>query len=138
MERTVTPVVLEPAAREFADVTSRPPFVHEMTPDEARRVLDDLQAGPVEKPPVAEEWVTVAAGVGDSAGGNMAAALTAEGQGSRRRVLRAPVAVLNACAGEACGAPPRRRYRGDRARRGPTGGWRVGLAWPRGPVGPLR
>ncbi len=106
MERTVTPVVLEPAAREFADVTSRPPFVHEMTPDEPRRVLDDLQAGPVEKPPVAEEWVTVVAGAGDV----------------RVRIVR----------------PPEAPDSGDRARRGPTGGWRVGLAWPRGPVGPLR
>ena len=60
-----TPVVLEPAAQELADATSRPPFLFDLGPAAARKVLEDLQSGPVEKPEVDEEWVTVPAPVGD-------------------------------------------------------------------------
>ena len=35
---------LEPAARAFADATAQPPFLYELGPDGARKVLDDLQA----------------------------------------------------------------------------------------------
>ena len=40
-------VVLEPAAKDVAEATSTPPFLYELTPDEARAVLDDewLAAG---------------------------------------------------------------------------------------------
>ncbi|MDH6464651.1 acetyl esterase [Micromonospora sp. A200] len=58
-------VVLEPAAQEFAEATSKPPFIYELSPAEARKVLDDVQAAPVEAPAVDEQWVTVAAAVGD-------------------------------------------------------------------------
>lgn len=58
-------VVLEPASRELADAASAPPFPHELEPDDARKVLDDLQSGPVALLPVEEEWVTVPARVGD-------------------------------------------------------------------------
>ncbi len=57
-------VVLEPAAQELADATSRPPFLYEMEPTAARKVLDDLQAAPIEKLPVDEEWITVPAPAG--------------------------------------------------------------------------
>ncbi|MFI2378299.1 alpha/beta hydrolase [Streptomyces sp. NPDC018964] len=57
--------VLEQAAQEFADATSQPPFLYELGPEGARRVLDEAQAGPVDKPDVDEEWVTVPAEVGD-------------------------------------------------------------------------
>ncbi|MBQ0889593.1 alpha/beta hydrolase [Streptomyces sp. RM72] len=57
--------VLEQAAQEFADATSQPPFLYELGPEGARKVLDDAQAGPVDKPDVDEEWVTVPAEVGD-------------------------------------------------------------------------
>ena len=61
----MTPVVvLEPAAQELVDATSRPPFLYELEPPAARRVLDDLQAAPIDKPPVDEEWITVPAPVG--------------------------------------------------------------------------
>jgi acetyl esterase/lipase len=60
-----TPVVLEPASQEFVDATSRPPFLYEMTPSDARKVLDDVQAAPIEKLDVDERWVTVPAEVGD-------------------------------------------------------------------------
>ena len=58
-------IVLEPAAQALADATSKPPFLYEIGPAAARQVLDDLQAAPVDKLPVDEEWVTVPAAVGD-------------------------------------------------------------------------
>jgi acetyl esterase len=62
---TTRPVVLERASQEFVDATSAPPFLYELTPTEARKVLDDVQSEPVEKLRVNEEWVTVPAEVGD-------------------------------------------------------------------------
>jgi acetyl esterase len=59
-------VVLEAAVQELADATSKPPYIYEMEYAEARKVLDDLQAGPVEKLPVDEEWITVPSPVGDA------------------------------------------------------------------------
>jgi acetyl esterase len=61
-----TKIVLEPAAQELADATSRPPFLYELEYPAARKVLDDLQAGPVDKLPIDEEWITVPAAVGDA------------------------------------------------------------------------
>jgi acetyl esterase/lipase len=58
-------IVLEPSAQEIVDATSVPPFLYELEPTAARKVLDDLQAGPVEKLPIDEEWITVPAAVGD-------------------------------------------------------------------------
>jgi acetyl esterase len=58
-------VVLEPAAQALADATAKPPFLYELTPAEARKVLDDLQAGPIDKPAIDEEWLVVPAAVGD-------------------------------------------------------------------------
>jgi acetyl esterase/lipase len=57
--------ILEAAAQSLADATSRPPFLYQLGPDGARKVLDDLQAAPIEKPEIVEKWVTVAADVGD-------------------------------------------------------------------------
>lgn len=57
--------VLEPAAQEFADATATPPFLYELGPEGARKVLDDLQAAPVPKPDVDEKWITVPAGTGE-------------------------------------------------------------------------
>jgi acetyl esterase/lipase len=62
---TTKPVVLEPASQEFCDATSTPPFIFELTPAEARKVLDDVQAAPIDKLPVDERWITVPAEVGD-------------------------------------------------------------------------
>jgi acetyl esterase len=58
-------IVLEPAAQALADATSKPPFLYELSTQEARKVLDDLQAGPIDKPDVEEEWILVPAAVGD-------------------------------------------------------------------------
>lgn len=57
--------ILEPAAQQIADATSKPPFLYELGVAGARKVLDDLQAAPIDKPDVAEEWITVRAEVGD-------------------------------------------------------------------------
>jgi acetyl esterase len=62
---TRTAVVLERASQEFVDATSTPPFIYELTPDEARKVLDDVQAAPIDKLPVEDRWITVPAEVGD-------------------------------------------------------------------------
>ncbi|MGW6960385.1 alpha/beta hydrolase [Streptomyces chartreusis] len=61
----MTKLVLEPAAQEFADAAANPPFLYELGPEGARKVLDDLQAAPVEKPDAEEKWITVPADVGD-------------------------------------------------------------------------
>ncbi|MEU7061614.1 alpha/beta hydrolase [Streptomyces sp. NPDC046197] len=58
-------LVLEHAAQELADATSKPPFLYEMTVQDARKVLDDIQAAPIQKPEVDEKWITVPAEVGD-------------------------------------------------------------------------
>ena len=59
-----TNIVLEPAAQEIADATSKPPFLFELDYPAARKVLDDIQAAPIEKLPIDEEWITVPAAVG--------------------------------------------------------------------------
>src|SRR4051794_34969916 len=55
-------VVLEPAAQAFADATANPPFLADLGPVEGRKVVDDTQAGDIYKPPVDDQWVTVADG----------------------------------------------------------------------------
>ncbi|MFI6291617.1 alpha/beta hydrolase [Nonomuraea sp. NPDC050790] len=57
--------ILEPAAQELADATSKPPFLYELGAEGARKVLDDLQAAPIAKPDADEKWITVPAEVGD-------------------------------------------------------------------------
>jgi acetyl esterase len=61
-----TKLILEPAAQQLADATSAPPFLYELDYATARSLLDDIQAGPVEKLPIDEEWITVPAAVGDA------------------------------------------------------------------------
>ncbi|MEU4426432.1 alpha/beta hydrolase [Actinoplanes sp. NPDC024001] len=58
-------IVLEPAAQEFAEAAGKPPYLHQLTPVEARKVLDGVQAGVTGLPEVDEKWITVAAPVGD-------------------------------------------------------------------------
>jgi acetyl esterase len=62
---TLAPVVLEPASQAFVEATAAPPFLYELTLAEARAVLDDVQAAPIDKLPVRERWITVPTGVGD-------------------------------------------------------------------------
>src|SRR5512133_1134543 len=74
---TDTPVVLEQASQQFVEATAAPPFIYELTPAEARKVLDDVQAAPIDKLPVEDRWITVPADVGDV----------------RVRIVRPPAAV---------------------------------------------
>lgn len=55
---------LEPEAQAMADATANPPYFYEMTPDEARKVLDDVQAQPIDMPGIDEKWIEVPAEVG--------------------------------------------------------------------------
>jgi acetyl esterase/lipase len=61
-----TQVVLEPAAQELAEATSKPPFLYQLDYPEARKVLEDLQAAPVDKLPIDEEWITLPSPFGDA------------------------------------------------------------------------
>jgi acetyl esterase len=61
----VTTHILEAAAQEIADATSKPPFLYQLGPDGARKVLDDIQAAPIDLAKVEEKWITVPAAVGD-------------------------------------------------------------------------
>jgi acetyl esterase len=65
LEQTVSDIILEPAAQEFADATAKPPLLYELGVDGARKLLDDVQAQPIEKLDVDEKWITVPAHVGD-------------------------------------------------------------------------
>ena len=65
MSATTQRVVLEPAAQAFADAAAQPPLLYELTPEQARKVLDDVQDTPVELLDVDEHWITVPASVGD-------------------------------------------------------------------------
>ncbi|MEV6760183.1 alpha/beta hydrolase [Streptomyces sp. NPDC051105] len=58
-------IVLEPAAQDFADATAKPPLLYELGVEGARKLLDDVQAQPIEKPDVDEKWITVPAEVGE-------------------------------------------------------------------------
>lgn len=58
-------VILEPAAQKLADASANPPFLYQLGPEGARKVLDDIQAAPIRKPDVDEKWLTVPADVGD-------------------------------------------------------------------------
>jgi acetyl esterase len=64
-ESIMTKPTLEPAAQNIAEATSKPPFLYELGPEGARKVLDDIQAAPIEKLAVDDRWVTVPAEVGD-------------------------------------------------------------------------
>ncbi len=56
---------LEAAAAQLVAATANPPFIYELGTDGARKVLDELQAAPIDKPEVDETWVTVPAPVGE-------------------------------------------------------------------------
>ena len=63
---TTNPVVLEPAAQQFADAASKPPFPYQVPLADARKAYDDAQSGPVSKLPVDEEWITTPSPAGDA------------------------------------------------------------------------
>lgn len=55
-------VVLEQAAQEFADATAKPPHLFDLTPEQGRAAVDEVQSGEVAKPAVDIEDITVAGG----------------------------------------------------------------------------
>jgi acetyl esterase len=55
---TPAPVVLEPESQAFVEATAEPPLLYELTPAEARKVLDDVQAAPIDKLPVKDRWTS--------------------------------------------------------------------------------
>ncbi|MCL7429157.1 alpha/beta hydrolase [Streptomyces sp. YS415] len=59
-EHTPVTPVLEPAAAAFAEATAQPPFLFQIPPADGRKAVDEVQSGPVHKPEVDEEWITVA------------------------------------------------------------------------------
>jgi acetyl esterase/lipase len=62
---TMPDPILEREAQGVADATSTSPFVYELGPEGARKVLDDLQSVPIEMPDVDDKWITVPVAVGD-------------------------------------------------------------------------
>ncbi|MFI2475086.1 alpha/beta hydrolase [Nocardia xishanensis] len=55
-------ISLEPAAQEFVDATSEPPFLYQLPPEEGRKAVDGVQDSPIFKPEIDEEWITVDGG----------------------------------------------------------------------------
>ncbi len=51
--------VLEPAAAEFAAATAKPPYLFDLGPEQGRKTVDEVQSGPVEKPEVDEQWISL-------------------------------------------------------------------------------
>ena len=62
MRSDVATVVLEPAAREFADATADPPYLFDLGPVEGRKTVDEVQAGEIAKPPVDIDDTTIPGG----------------------------------------------------------------------------
>ena len=59
---TVDSVVLEPAAREFAQATADPPYLFDLGPAKGREVVDEVQSGEIDQPVVDIEDTAVPAG----------------------------------------------------------------------------
>lgn len=58
----VAPVVLEPAAQDFADATAAPPYLPDLGPQKGRETVDQVQSGDIDKPDVDIEDTTVPGG----------------------------------------------------------------------------
>ncbi|MDQ1128922.1 alpha/beta hydrolase [Microbacterium sp. SORGH_AS_0888] len=55
-------LALEPAAQEFVDATSEPPFLYQLPPAEGRAAVDQVQDAPIFLPEIDEEWIEVPGG----------------------------------------------------------------------------
>ena len=58
----VAPVVLEPAAQEFAEATASPPYLFDLGPTEGRKTVDQVQSGQIAKPEVDVQDSTIPGG----------------------------------------------------------------------------
>lgn len=81
MSHAVEPVkpMLEPAATAFAQATANPPYLFDLAPAEGRKAVDEVQSGDVQKPDVAEEWITVSGGPTGSVRARIVKPVDAEG-----------------------------------------------------------
>ncbi|MFC0438564.1 alpha/beta hydrolase [Kutzneria buriramensis] len=52
-------VVLEPAAKDFAEATANPPYLFDLGPDKGREAVNEVQGGEIDKPDVVVEQYTV-------------------------------------------------------------------------------
>ncbi|MBA2937578.1 alpha/beta hydrolase [Paenibacillus sp. CGMCC 1.16610] len=55
-------IVLEQAAQDFVEATVNPPFLFDLGPKKGREAVDEVQDGPIAKPPVDVENVTIPGG----------------------------------------------------------------------------
>ena len=55
-------IALEPAAQSFAEATDNPPYLYQLTPEEGRKAVDDVQSSEIFKPEVDDVWITVDGG----------------------------------------------------------------------------
>jgi acetyl esterase/lipase len=55
-------IALEPAAQAFAEATDNPPYLYQLTPEEGRKAVDDVQSSEIFKPEVDDVWITVDGG----------------------------------------------------------------------------
>jgi len=55
-------IALEPAAQQFVDATSEPPFLYQLPPADGRAAVDGVQDDPIFKPEIDEEWIEVPGG----------------------------------------------------------------------------
>ncbi|BFT72802.1 alpha/beta hydrolase [Paenibacillus sp. P36] len=55
-------IVLEQAAQDFVEATANPPFLFDLGPKKGREAVDEVQDGPITKPPVDVENVTIPGG----------------------------------------------------------------------------
>jgi len=55
-------IALEPAAQQFVDATSEPPFLYQLAPADGRAAVDGVQDDPISKPDVDEEWIDIPGG----------------------------------------------------------------------------
>ncbi|WNS45056.1 alpha/beta hydrolase [Paenibacillus sp. MMS20-IR301] len=57
-------IILEPAARKFADDNSEPPFLPDLGPEKGRETVNEVQSGDIPKPEADLQDLTVAGGPG--------------------------------------------------------------------------
>ncbi|MGI5211578.1 alpha/beta hydrolase [Plantactinospora sp. CA-290183] len=62
MAQSVSTVVLEPAARQVAQMTANPPFPFQLGPEQGRAKLAELQSGDIPRPEVDIEDISVSGG----------------------------------------------------------------------------
>ncbi|MGN5376843.1 alpha/beta hydrolase [Streptomyces lasalocidi] len=79
MSETAARPVLEPAAAAFAEATANPPYLFDLGPAEGRKAVDEVQSGEIDKPEIAEEWVTVQGGPTGSVRARIVRPVDAEG-----------------------------------------------------------